>query len=203
MTITLHERLVQTAAFSDSSLRGSGFLPPGVVIPFAGSAAPDGWLLCYGQSLLRASYVDLFAAIGTTFGAADGTHFNLPDMRGRVPAGKDDMGGSAASRLTTGASGVNGASLGASGGAETHALTTAQLAAHNHGVTDPGHTHGHNAAQTYSSGSSGTGGSAIFYLQAAATINSATTGITTQNNGSGTAHNNTQPTIVLNSIIKT
>lgn len=76
-----------------------GLAPTGVVLPFAGSAAPSGWLLCAGQSLLRADYADLFAAIGTVYGAVDGTHFNVPDMRGRVAGGKDDMGGSAANVL--------------------------------------------------------------------------------------------------------
>src|SRR6266545_2364861 len=61
----------------------SASLPSGTVFPFAGSAAPDGWMTCDGASLLRADYVDLFSAIGTAYGAADGTHFNLPDLRGR------------------------------------------------------------------------------------------------------------------------
>ena len=55
--------------------------PPGVVYPFAGPVAniPVGYLLCDGASLLRASYPALFSAIGIIYGAADGTHFNLPD----------------------------------------------------------------------------------------------------------------------------
>lgn len=61
--------------------------PSGVVNAFAGSSAPDGWLMCDGASLVRATYPNLYAAIGTTFGAADGTHFNVPDLRGRSPLG--------------------------------------------------------------------------------------------------------------------
>ncbi len=61
--------------------------PAGVVLPFAGSAAPTGFLMCDGSSVLRASYPDLFTAIGTTFGSVDGTHFTLPDMRGRSVLG--------------------------------------------------------------------------------------------------------------------
>lgn len=73
----------------------------GTVLPFAGSAAPDGWILCYGQAVSRTAYANLFAVIGTTFGTGDGsTTFNLPDLRGRIAAGKDNMGGSAAGRLT-------------------------------------------------------------------------------------------------------
>lgn len=108
-----------------------GGIPAGAYIPFGGSTAPAGWLLCYGQAVSRTTYAALFAAIGTAHGTGDGsTTFNVPDLRGRVPAGKDNMGGSAASRLTTAGSGVDGATLGAVGGAETHTLTTAQMPAH-------------------------------------------------------------------------
>ena len=93
---------------------------PGVIDDFAGSVAPVGTLLCFGQSLLRADYPELFAVIGTTFGAADSTHFNIPDIRGRVVAGKDNMGGTSANRLTdVGANGVDGDVLGDTGGVET------------------------------------------------------------------------------------
>jgi microcystin-dependent protein len=179
----------------------------GTVLDFAGTTAPTDWLMCYGQSLLRTDYPNLFAAIGTTYGAVDGTHFSLPDCRGRAVIGKDNMGGAAANRVTSAASGITGTTLGAAGGSETHTLTTAQMPAHTHANTlnDPGHTHGHNAAATYSSGSSGTGGSSIFYLQQAAAINSASTGvsITNASQGSGSAHPNVQPSVVLNKIIKT
>lgn len=114
----------------------------GTVLDFAGTVAPAGWLMCYGQSLLRSDYPNLFATIGTTFGAADASHFSLPDYRGRVAAGKDDMGGTAAGRMTAAGTGINGAQLGASGGIEAHTLTAAQMPQHSHAVTDPGHTHG-------------------------------------------------------------
>lgn len=64
------------------------------------STDPTGWLRCYGQAVSRTTYAALFAAIGTAFGAGDGTTtFNVPDLRGRAVAGKDDMGGSSAGRL--------------------------------------------------------------------------------------------------------
>lgn len=76
------------------------YAPAGAVISYAGSSAPTGWLLCAGQSLLTASYAALFGAIGYTYGGS-GANFNLPDLRGRVVAGKDDMGGTAANRLVS------------------------------------------------------------------------------------------------------
>ncbi|MCW5692564.1 MAG: tail fiber protein [Pseudolabrys sp.] len=106
---------------------GAILFPVGGIIPYGGATAPTGWLLCYGQSLLRSDYADLFAAIGTTYGVADGTHFSLPDLRGRLPAGKDDMGGSAASRLTSTTMTPNGNTLGAVGGFQTVTLDTANL----------------------------------------------------------------------------
>lgn len=62
--------------------------PTGAVLPYAGTTAPANWLLCDGAAVSRATYADLFALIGTTFGAGDGSStFNLPDMRGRHPVG--------------------------------------------------------------------------------------------------------------------
>lgn len=93
--------------------------PSGVIVPFAGSNAPSGWLLCAGQAVSRTQYAGLFLTISTTYGVGDGsTTFNLPDLRGRTIAGLDNMGGSAASRLTAGVSGINATTLGAVGGDE-------------------------------------------------------------------------------------
>jgi len=76
------------------------FVPTGVIAPFAGTSAPTGWALCAGQAVSRTTFAALFAVIDTTWGAGDGsTTFNLPDFRGRVPAGLDNMGGIAAGRL--------------------------------------------------------------------------------------------------------
>jgi microcystin-dependent protein len=66
---------------SDRRIQDS--LPAGVVFPFAGAAAPDGWLLCDGSAISRATYARLFASIGTGFGVGDGsTTFNLPNTQG-------------------------------------------------------------------------------------------------------------------------
>jgi hypothetical protein len=121
-----------------SNITGISTIPSGAIFPYGGTTEPSNYLFCYGQDVNRTTYSDLFTAIGTTYGVGDGaTTFALPDLRGRVVAGKDDMGGTSANRLTDQSGGVNGDILGDSGGLETHTLTTAQLAAHRHGVTGP------------------------------------------------------------------
>lgn len=168
-----------------------GLVPIGALVPFAGATVPTNWLLAHGQSLARADYAALFTAIGVTYGSASGTTFNLPDMRGRVAAGRDNMGGTPANRLTSGVSGVDGASLGAAGGNQN-------LHQHSHGVTDPGHSH---LAQL----ASVTGGGAFGGEMAAETnfgeTQDATTGVSIQNAGSGSSQN-VQPTLVLNWVIR-
>lgn len=117
-----------------SNLRLDQSLPIGIVMPFAGSTSPSGWALCYGQALSRNNYSVLYGIIGTQYGAGDGsTTFNLPDLRGRVPAGRDNMGGTGASRLSQGILGGNPNALGAAGGSE--ALTTQAAALSGSGST--------------------------------------------------------------------
>lgn len=170
-------------------------VPPGVYFPFAGSTAPNGYLLCQGQAVSRTTYADLFTAISTTYGVGDGsTTFNLPDARGRTIFGKDNMGGSAANRLTTAGGGVDGLTLGAAGGGETVTLTT---------TTMPSHTHVQNAhSHTVPSGSAP--GTAISSINGGNAINTSTSSVTAtnQNNGSSGAHANVPPAIVGNIIIK-
>jgi microcystin-dependent protein len=179
-------------ASTDLATLGQVASPIGVIFDFAGTVVPTGYLLCAGQSVNRADYPDLFTAIGTAWGAGDGaTTFNIPDLRGRVTAGKDNMAGTAANRLAL------GATLAATGGEEAHVLTVAELAAHTHNINDPGHSH----VYTIASGSGGLGGAAGLG-QFDANTGTSTTGITVQPSGSGTAHNNVQPTAIVNKIIK-
>jgi microcystin-dependent protein len=107
-----------------TGLRYAFVQPIGVILPYGGTSAPTGWLLAYGQAVSRSTYAALFAVYSTTYGVGDGsTTFNLPDLRGRVPAGQDDMGGTSANRLTDQTDGLDGDTLGDTGGTETQAYT--------------------------------------------------------------------------------
>lgn len=79
-------------ALVDADMPSGGFQPPGAVIMYGAASAPTGWLNCDGSSVLRATYANLFAVIGTTYGSADGTHFTLPDFRGIFPRGSGSNG---------------------------------------------------------------------------------------------------------------
>ena len=179
-------------------------VPPGMVLPFAGATAPEGFLLCDGSAVSRTTYADMFAAIGTAYGAGNGsTTFNLPDMRGRVAAGRDNMGGVAASRLTGGGSGIAGATLGAVGGAETHTLNAAQMPVHNHAYTDPGHSHQFLQGDTTPAVFTGRAGQGDGNNNYYSGTTGSGVGIVIANAGGGAAHNNAQPTMVLNYVIAT
>jgi len=68
-------------------------LPSGMLIDFAGTVEPVGWLMCDGRAVSRATFSSLFASIGTAYGVGDGsTTFNLPDFRGRFARYNDNMG---------------------------------------------------------------------------------------------------------------
>lgn len=176
----------------------------GDVKPWPTNTAPTGWALC-GGNYSRTTYAGLFDVIGTTFGAGDGsTTFGVPDIRGRTIAGKDDMGGSAASRLTSSTSGVAGNTLAAAGGDErAHAhshtfsgTTSGQSADHTHAYTAPQSDFrqaGGDGASREPAGTN-TGGSSNDHTHTySGTTSTALSG----------GSQNVQPTIVLNYIIKT
>jgi microcystin-dependent protein len=183
-------------------------MPAGVIVPYGGTTEPTGWLFCYGQAISRSTYADLFTAISTTYGTGDGsTTFNLPDLRGRVVAGQDDMGGTSANRLT---SPINGDTLGAAGGAESVTLAQADLPNVTlTGSTSSADAHTHAGVPSFIGVSGGSGGVRNSFEPDADETNSAgahSHTLTTSSINGGvtqTAHNNMQPTIVLNYIIRT
>jgi microcystin-dependent protein len=146
---------------------------PGVIFPYAGSSAPAGYLLCDGASLVRTSYADLFAIIGTTYGSADASHFTLPNLKGKVIVGLN-------------ASETEFDTLGETGGEKTHTLITAEI---------PAHTHTYRTINN--SGSINSGGQ----IKADEATSTGSTP-STASAGSDGAHNNLQPYITLNYIIK-
>lgn len=108
-----------TAWVSGLGTTPTSTIPVGMISPYAGASAPADWLLCDGSAVSRTTYAALFAVTSTAYGAGDGsTTFNVPDLRGRAVAGKDNMGGTAQNRLTTAGSAVDGVTLGASGGSQ-------------------------------------------------------------------------------------
>jgi microcystin-dependent protein len=141
--------------------------PPGVVFPYGGSAAPSGFLLANGATVNRTTYAGLFAVYGTTYntGGEAGTDFRLPDLRGRVIVAAGS------------GSGLTPRSVGATGGEETHVLTTGEVPS----ITVRNDATDFGSANVAASDATGT-----------------TTTI-----GGGGAHNNMQPWFALNYIIKT
>ena len=184
---------------SGANLTGIVAVPSGAVFPYAGASAPSGFILCFGQAISRSTYSDLFTAIGTTYGTGDGSStFNLPDVRGRAVAGQDDMGGSSANRLTGQTGGVDGDTLGGTGGAETVTLLDANMPSGvgidcnlllDRSTVD-------NAANSLIPFTS------FPAFPKVATVSASDTTVF-DSSGSGTAANNVQPTLILNYIIKT
>lgn len=169
-----------------------GGLPAGSIMAWGTNTPPANWLLADGSAVSRSVYSSLFAVIGTQYGTGNGTTtFNLPDLRGRVPVGRN---------------GGTFGTLGATGGSETNTLAANNLPAHNHPVTDPGHGHsvpmdaGNGAPAGHASeGSLGPAWALSKYIGTTGSY----TGISVGNNSTtNTAVNNLQPYQVVNYIIK-
>jgi len=190
----------------------------GMILPYGGTSAPTGYLLCDGAAVSRTTYSALFTISGTAFGTGDGsTTFNVPDMRDRVPVGKGDMGGTDAGRIVDASSLTLGGSL----GTELHTILTAELPSHAHSITLTGTTgttgsHSHNVSQYTGQNivNSGQGAPISGHAMYLGTNNNPTdsagshshsislTGIS-DSTGSGAAVSIVQPSLILNYIIKT
>lgn len=121
----------------------SGLIPAGVTVPYAGTTAPNGWLLADGSAVSRTTYADLFGSIGTAYGVGDGaTTFNLPDLRDTIPLGK----------------GTTFSTLGATGGSKDAVVVTHTHTqnAHNHTGSSAATSHQHGVGTLATSGGSHT-----------------------------------------------
>ena len=149
-----------------------GFCPTGVILPYGGASAPNGWLFADGSVVSQSTYAGLYATFGSTYntGGEGAGNFRLPNMSGNVAVGP---GGSIA------------ASLGATGGEATHTLSLGEI---------PSHTHTETVL-------AGAGGSLM--INGASGTGSSTTALQTLAAGGGGSHNNVQPYLCLNYIVKT
>jgi microcystin-dependent protein len=116
-------------------------------MPYFLSAAPNSsFAFPAGQAISRTTYAALFALMGTTYGAGDGsTTFNLPSLGGRLLACRENMNGAGVEgRITLAGSGITGTTLGATGGAQNVVLSVGEIPSHTHAnfLSDPGHVHG-------------------------------------------------------------
>ena len=197
------------------SRNATSSLPPGLIVHHGGSTAPTGYLLCNGGSYSTSTYPGLFGVIGYTFGGSGGS-FSVPNIQGYVIGGYNSGDG-------------NFNSIGANGtGQKTVSLSVNSMPGHSHGVSDPqgGHGHsvydpGHSHAINWSTYTAykGQGGTTIFqnfqnntnYTIGQSmntsglnyTILQAQAGVSCQQAGSGNAHNNLMPYLVVQFMIKT
>ena len=175
-------KLTGAVKFADGSQQESApaSMPAGLILQYAAETPPNGWLLCDGSEVFREDYSQLFALISTTYGEGDGaTTFNLPDFRGRMAIGLDNMGGTSADRVVN----AEADALGGSDGEEMHQLTVDEIPSHNHTV----------------SGATNTSGSPMNISMMGIGINQSKS---TNSSGLDQPHNNMPPYLAVNYIIK-
>lgn len=200
-------------------------IPVGSGVDYWGEILPPLYVWADGSLLNPANYPELFAVYGTKFGGDGINTFGVPDKRDRASVGKGNMGGVPANRVTNAVSGFDTTVLGASGGAQSHTLTSTEMPSHTH--TQNAHQHlmfnssspvtsiseqgaPNVSAAEYVAGSTySSGGIYSTYRMWKSTSNAAANvGLTSlataanQNTGGGGAHRNMQPSITCNYIIK-
>lgn len=159
-------------------ISGGDTLPVGAIIPYSGSTIPTNFLLADGSAVSRTTYSELFEAIGTTYGTGDGsTTFNLPNLKGKVPVGRDS-------------SDTSFDVLGETGGEKTHQLTVNEMPSHAHDT--PIHSGGSQGLLGFMGLTNGSSSTTL--------AGGSTFGV--KNTGGSQAHNNLQPYITQNYIIK-
>jgi hypothetical protein len=145
-----------------------------------------GWMQCDGRSLDTTAYALLFKVIGYTFGGS-GANFNLPNMRGRVMGSVGSV---------TDPNETTAFTPGQSTGEVRHRLTIPEMPSHNHGITDPGHSHSYfNQPYNTNPAVSLTTTNVADDVNVNQTTGTSTTGITINNTGGDQYHNNMQPTL--------
>ena len=152
-------------------------LPLGTILEYSGGTAPKGYMICDGSAISRTKYLKLFKLIGTTYGSGDGsTTFNIPDKRGKIGVGYDSTN-------------TNFNALGKTGGEETHTLTISEIPSHTHTIPIGSFVNGDEQTNVKKGGHiSETRPQGINY--------------SSNDAGGGQSHNNLQPYITLNYIIK-
>jgi len=207
-----------------ASFYGSAVIPIGAILPFAGSTAPTNFLFCAGQNPGNGAttYASLYAVIGTTYGGTGTSDFKLPDLRGRVIAGQDNMGGVAASRITsqlTDSGTITGTTIGSTGGSQNHTVATNEVGTHGHGdsISFSGTAADHSHTFQFNQFSVGGGGASIVNdinttvsspFRTVSTTTSGALALTLNKTGSVTNFTNSaamamlQPTIIIPYIIR-
>ena len=121
--------------FSGANLTGIEGIPTATIVPWSSASVPTGFLECNGQTVSRSTYSALFAVVGTTYGAGDGSStFLVPDLQDNVAVGKSNnkaLASSGGANTVTSTGNVAGSTANAT-------LTTAQLASHSHPITPAG-----------------------------------------------------------------
>lgn len=178
----LDNRFARIVAEINNISATAGAVQIGMVIPWSGSSGsvPSNYLICDGTVYNIVDYPDLGALLGSTYGGNGTTTFGVPDLRGRVVAGQDDMGGTSANRVTD----ASADSLGGVLGSEDHTLTISEM---------PSHDHTGNYSNIDVAGAVDTVG----HHPSGANISSSVVA-----EGGGGAHNNIQPTLFINYIVR-